>query len=255
MEQPLIHNPEPILWVKEVVKIYQLGGVAVPALRGVSLEVEGGAFVAIMGPSGSGKSTLMNIIGCLDLPTRGSVEIDGIEVSRMTRSQQADIRNKKIGFIFQMFNLLSRATALANVMLPLLYNGEGSAHDQRQRALAALTDVGLADRVTHRPNELSGGQRQRVAVARALVNKPAVILADEPTGNLDSRSGLEIITLLQRLNGEGHTILMVTHDRSIAEHAQRIVYLRDGKIIQDERVAEPRVAQHELERLPPEEEG
>lgn len=250
----LVQSPETILRVREVVRIYQLGGVTVPALRGVSLEVERGAFVAIMGPSGSGKSTLMNIIGCLDLPTRGSVEIDEIEVSRMTRSQQAYIRNKKIGFIFQIFHLLPRATALANIMLPLLYSGEGSADGRHQRALAALASVGLADRVMHKPNELSGGERQRVAIARALVNKPAVILADEPTGNLDSRSGLEIIALLQRLNDEGHTILMVTHDRFIAEHAQRIVYLRDGKIIQDEQVGEPRVAWHELERLPPEEE-
>jgi len=254
VEQVLVQSSETILRAGDVAKIYQLGGMVVPALRGVSLEVGRGAFVAIMGPSGSGKSTLMNIIGCLDLPTRGSVEIDGIEVSRMPRSQQAYIRNKKIGFVFQIFHLLPRATALANVMLPLLYSGEGSADDRRQRALAALASVGLADRVTHRPNELSGGERQRVAIARALVNKPAVILADEPTGNLDSRSGLEIIALLQRLNGEGHTILVVTHDRSIAEHAQRIVYLRDGKIVQDEQVGEPRIAQHELERLPSEEE-
>jgi putative ABC transport system ATP-binding protein len=190
-----------ILSVRNVAKIYELGSIKVPALRGVSLDIEKGSFVTIMGPSGSGKSTLMNIIGCLDRPTEGSVEIEGIETAKMDRSQLAYVRNKKIGFIFQSFNLLPRMSALNNVVLPFLYSDQPKNH-HRERALKLLKSVGLEDRVTHKPNELSGGQKQRVAIARALVNDPAIILADEPTGNVDSRSGLEIMVLLQKLNDE-----------------------------------------------------
>lgn len=236
-----------ILSVRNVVKIYELGSIKVPALRGVSLDIEKGSFVTIMGPSGSGKSTLMNIIGCLDRPTEGSVEIEGIETAKMDRSQLAYVRNKKIGFIFQSFNLLPRMSALNNVVLPFLYSDQPKNH-HRERALKLLKSVGLEDRVTHKPNELSGGQKQRVAIARALVNDPAIILADEPTGNVDSRSGLEIMVLLQKLNDEGMTILMVTHDRSIAQHSQRIIYLGDGKIIREEVVKERKCALEELEK-------
>lgn len=236
-----------ILSVRNVAKIYELGSIKVPALRGVSLTIEKGSFITIMGPSGSGKSTLMNIIGCLDRPTKGSVEIEGIETAKMDRSQLAYVRNKKIGFIFQSFNLLPRMSALNNVVLPFLYSDQPKNH-HRERALKLLKSVGLEDRVAHKPNELSGGQKQRVAIARALVNDPAIILADEPTGNVDSRSGLEIMVLLQKLNNEGMTILMVTHDRSIAQHSQRIIYLGDGKIIREEVVKERKCALEELEK-------
>ena len=235
-----------ILSVKNVVKIYELGSINVPALRGVSMEVEKGSFVAIMGPSGSGKSTLMNIIGCLDRPTEGSVEIEGIKTARMDRSQLAYIRNRKIGFIFQSFNLLSRVSALDNVILPFLYSDQPKDH-HKEKALKLLKMVGLENRIMHKPNELSGGQKQRVAIARALVNDPAIILADEPTGNVDSRSGLEIMTLLQKLNNEGMTILMVTHDRSIAQHSEKIINFSDGRIIREEMVEERRYALKELE--------
>lgn len=235
-----------ILSVKNVVKIYELGSINVPALRGVSLEAEKGSFVAIMGPSGSGKSTLMNIIGCLDRPTEGSVEIEGIKTARMDRSQLAYIRNRKIGFIFQSFNLLPRVSALDNVKLPFLYSDQPKDH-HKEKALKLLKMVGLENRIMHKPNELSGGQKQRVAIARALVNDPAIILADEPTGNVDSRSGLEIMTLLQKLNNEGMTILMVTHDRSIAQHSERIINFSDGRIIREEMVEERRYALKELE--------
>jgi putative ABC transport system ATP-binding protein len=235
-----------ILNVKDVVKIYELGSIKVLALRGVSLEVEKGSFVAIMGPSGSGKSTLMNIIGCLDHPTKGSVEIEGIETSEMDRSQLAYVRNKKIGFIFQSFNLLPRVSALENVMLPFLYSNQPKNHS-RERALEILKSVGLEDRIMHKPNELSGGQKQRVAIARALVNDPAIILADEPTGNVDSRSGVEIMALLQQLNNNAMTILMVTHDSFIAQHAHRVIHFRDGRIVQEEMVRERKCAIRELE--------
>lgn len=235
-----------ILNVKDVVKIYELGSIKVPALRGVSLEVEKGSFVAIMGPSGSGKSTLMNIIGCLDHPTKGSVGIEGIETSEMDRSQLAYVRNKKIGFIFQSFNLLPRVSALENVMLPFLYSNQPKNHS-RERALELLKSVGLEDRIMHKPNELSGGQKQRVAIARALVNDPAIILADEPTGNVDSRSGVEIMALLQQLNDKAMTILMVTHDSFIAQHANRVIHFSDGKIVREEIVRERKYAIRELE--------
>jgi putative ABC transport system ATP-binding protein len=236
-----------ILSIKNAVKIYDLGSVKVPALKGVSLEIERGSFVAIMGPSGSGKSTLMNIIGCLDRPTEGSVEIEGVETTRMDRSQLAYIRNRKIGFIFQSFNLLPRVSALDNVILPFLYSDRPKDH-HRKKALELLRLVGLENRIMHKPNELSGGQKQRVAIARALVNDPAIILADEPTGNVDSRSGLEIMILLQKLNDEGMTILMVTHDPSIAQHSKKIIYFRDGKIIREEMVKERKCALEELEK-------
>jgi len=234
--------------VKDLVKSYRLGAVTVPALRGISLTVEEGTFTAIMGPSGCGKSTLLNILGCLDRPTSGSVEIDGVEVGRMSKSELAAIRSRKIGFIFQTFHLLHQASALANVMLPFLYSSFPK--DRRKaRALELLRSVGLEEWANHKPYELSGGQQQRVAIARALANHPKLILADEPTGNLDSRSGLEIMALLERLNREGMTILMVTHDRQLAEHAERIIHLKDGRILKEEEVRERRKAEEELAKL------
>lgn len=236
-----------ILHVSNVKKIYDLGAIKVPALLGVSLKVEKGSFVSIMGPSGSGKSTLMNIIGCLDHPTEGIVEIEGIETSNMDRSQLAYIRNKKIGFIFQSFNLLPRMNALENVALPFLYSDQPK-NNSREKALTLLKTVGLENRVLHKPNELSGGQKQRVAIARSLVNDPAIILADEPTGNVDSRSGLEIMALLQKVNKEGMTILMVTHDHYIAQHSQKIIHFSDGLIVREEVVQERKCALKEYEK-------
>ena len=232
--------------IKDLVKIYHLEGIEVPALRGVSLTVGEGAFIAIMGPSGGGKSTLLNLVSCLDHPTSGSVEIGGVDTSRMSRTELAALRGQKIGFVFQTFHLLPRATALANVMLPFLYSGYPKAK-RKARAAELLRYVGLEDRMTHRPNQLSGGQQQRVAIARALANNPKLILADEPTGNLDSRSGLEIMALLERLNrDEGMTVLIVTHDRTLAEHAERIIHLRDGVVVKEEDVTERRSAAAEL---------
>jgi putative ABC transport system ATP-binding protein len=216
-----------VIEARNLAKVYKMGDVEVHALRGLSTNVNRGEVVAIMGPSGSGKSTLMNIVGCLDRPTSGDFFLDGVSVSEMNDDELATIRNRKVGFVFQSFNLLSRTTALANVELPMRYSG--LTRGRKERAMGALESVGLSDRLYHRPNELSGGQQQRVAIARALVNEPAIILADEPTGNLDSRSGAEIIDLLLSLNRDrGTTLLIVTHDPDIATHAQRVINIRDG---------------------------
>ena len=217
--------------LENIVKTYQMGQIEVHALQGVSTSIEKGEMVAIMGPSGSGKSTLMNIIGCLDTPTSGSYILDKFEVSQMSDSQLAEVRNKRIGFVFQTFNLIPRTTAIANVELPLLY---GNGTDSRSRALEALAKVGLSERAQHKPSELSGGEQQRVAIARALVNNPSIIFADEPTGNLDSRASREIIGILEHLNREdGITIILVTHEQEIAAHTKRIILLRDGQIVED----------------------
>jgi putative ABC transport system ATP-binding protein len=223
-----------VIEIENVTKLYKMGEEIVHALRGVDLNVHRNEYLAIMGPSGSGKSTLMNMLGCLDTPTSGKYHFSGKNVSTMTDDELADIRNREIGFVFQTFNLLPRSTSLANVELPLIYAGL-SPGVRRERAKQALHDVGLGDRMSHKPNELSGGQRQRVAIARALVNRPSIILADEPTGNLDSRTGEEIMQLLEDLYERGNTIIVVTHEEDIARHARRIVRLRDGLIESDAR--------------------
>ena len=244
----------PVISIRNLVKTYVVGEVEVKALRGVSLDVRRGEFLAVTGPSGSGKSTLMHILGCLDRPTSGQYVLDGQDVSKMTKDQLAEVRNTKIGFVFQGFNLLSRTTALDNVELPLLYSGGKTRASERHRlAQEALTAVGLGQRADHHPNQLSGGQQQRVAIARALITKPTILLADEPTGNLDTRTSVEVMGILQRLNIErGITVLVITHEHDIAEYGTRIISCRDGQIVSDHQVARRRNADEELRALPQE---
>ena len=242
----------PSISVQDLTKVYDLGEIQVRALRGVSVDIEAGEFVAVIGPSGSGKSTFMHILGCLDRPTQGRFLLDGHDVSTLSRNALADVRNKKIGFVFQGFNLLSRTTALDNVELPLLYNGNGMrGKERRRRAHDALNGVGLTDRAGHHPNQLSGGQQQRVAIARALINEPSILLADEPTGNLDSRTSVEVMGIFQKLNTErGITVLLITHEREIAEYGTRIISFRDGKIVSDKPNTVRRMAADEFAALP-----
>jgi putative ABC transport system ATP-binding protein len=245
-----------LIALDHVYKTYQMGDIEIHALRGVSLQIHPGEFVAIMGASGSGKSTMMNIVGCLDRPTRGQYYLDGQDVSKLSKDDLADIRNRKIGFVFQNFNLLSRTSALENVELPMLYLGVKQ-QERAERAKEALELVGLKDRIHNMPNQLSGGQQQRVAIARSLVNRPAIILADEPTGNLDSRTSVEVMDIFQQLNRERSiTVALVTHEPDIAQYASRVVIFKDGRIKNDYEVENPRSAREELDSLPPvEDEG
>ena len=247
---PAMATGEPVVRLVDFRKTYQSGEVEVHAVRGVHLTIMPGEFVAIMGASGSGKSTMMNTIGCLDRPTSGKYLLDGVDVGSLSKNERADLRNQKLGFVFQGFNLLSRTTAAENVELPMLYARPPiPAKDQRSRALAALELVGLGSRAHHTPSQLSGGQQQRVAIARALVNRPKVLLADEPTGNLDSRTSIEIMGIFQKLNEQGITVVMVTHELDVARYCRRIVVMRDGMVRSDEPVHNRSVASHELARL------
>jgi putative ABC transport system ATP-binding protein len=243
-----------VIAVKDLTKIYRMGDHEVRALRGVSLEVEAGEFVAVTGPSGSGKSTFMHIVGCLDRPTGGQYFLDGRDVSQLSKDDLARVRNQKIGFVFQGFNLLKRTSALDNVELPLLYNAKGGfkSGERHKRALAALDAVGLGQRYHHMPNQLSGGQQQRVAIARALINEPSIILADEPTGNLDTRTSIEVMGIFQRLNKErGITVVLITHEVDIAEYGTRLIRFRDGRVVADQAIKHRRNAEDELAALPP----
>jgi putative ABC transport system ATP-binding protein len=241
-----------VIEINDLVKDYRLGEMVVHVLKGISFEIERGDFISIMGPSGSGKSTLMNILGCLDRPTSGVYTLDGISVGNLNRDQLAEIRNKKIGFVFQQFNLLARTSAVENVELPMMYT-DTPARERRERAIKALLAVGLAGREEHQPSQLSGGQQQRVAIARSLVNDPSIILADEPTGALDSRTSLEIMAIFQRLNREqGITMIVVTHDPDVATYSNRSIHFKDGRLRLDERLAQPREARRDLEQLPAE---
>jgi putative ABC transport system ATP-binding protein len=240
--------PRKVIEIRGLTKVYVMGEVEVHALAGLDLDVDEGEFIAVMGPSGSGKSTLMNIIGCLDRPTAGTYILDGVDVSKLDRDERAVIRNAKIGFVFQSFNLLPRTSALENVELPLLYGELGWTREQRRKAaLNALHSVGLAGRENNQPSQLSGGQQQRVAIARALVTNPAILLADEPTGNLDSRTSAEIMAIFQSLNDAGKTVVLITHEPDIAQYSKRIVHVRDGTIQQDERIQQHRVAARGIE--------
>ena len=243
----------PVISTRELVKTYSLGEVKVRALRGVSVDIDAGEFVSVTGPSGSGKSTFMHILGCLDRSTSGQYILDGKDVSTLSKDELAVIRNRNIGFVFQGFNLLPRTSALDNVELPLLYNGDGmKVSERRRRGQDALAAVGLADRFDHHPNQLSGGQQQRVAIARALINEPTIVLADEPTGNLDSRTSVEVMDIFQTLNSErGMTILLITHERDIAEYGSRIVGFRDGHILADHATETRRIARDEMAVMPP----
>jgi putative ABC transport system ATP-binding protein len=240
---------KPLLSVKNLSKAYKMGDVEFYALRNASLDIDKGGFIAIMGPSGSGKSTFMNILGCLDYPTNGEYLLDGQDVLKLSKNELAELRNKKIGFIFQSFNILARTSAIENVELPMLYNSNVNAQERKERAMAALGAVGLADKIKHMPAQLSGGQQQRVAIARSLVNDPVVIMADEPTGNLDTRSSYEIMKIFQQLNDKGITILMVTHELDIAHFAKANVMFRDGRIVSNEVVNDRKNAEEELSKL------
>jgi len=238
-----------VIETEDITKLYQMGQVQIHALRGVSLTVHQGEMLAIMGSSGSGKSTLMNLLGCLDEPTSGCYSLEGMDVSSLTKNQYADIRNQKIGFVFQVFNLLPRTSALENVELPLFYDRTGRIKDPMRKSREALERVGLGDRLDHEPNQLSGGERQRVAIARALVNQPTILLADEPTGNLDTRTSIDVMTVFQDLNDQGMTVILVTHELDIAAYAARVVKLRDGVIIQDMPVEGRRDAKRDLKQM------
>ena len=239
-----------VIDMKDITKVYRIGDIKVNALRGTDFTMREGEFVALMGPSGSGKSTLMNIIGALDIPTSGSYLLENNDISRLNDNQLAEIRNKKIGFVFQTFNLLSKSNVMGNIELPLIYSRKRSAKSREELVSEVIETVGLTEWIRHRPNELSGGQRQRVAIGRALVNDPSVILADEPTGNLDSRTGEEILAIFQDLNKQGKTILFVTHELELAKHAQKIVFIRDGMIINEEKIENPIDAREMLKSMP-----
>jgi putative ABC transport system ATP-binding protein len=239
-----------IISTHHLIKIYKMGDLEVHALRGIDIEIRKSDFVAIMGKSGSGKSTFMNIIGCLDVPTKGDYFLDGVDVEKLNRDELAQLRNRKIGFVFQSFNLLSRTSSLENVELPLMYNNKITSSKMKEKALNALESVGLADRAHHLPNQLSGGEQQRVAIARALVNDPVVILADEPTGNLDTRTSVEVMAIFQKLNEKGITVVIVTHEPDIAAYTNRNVSFRDGKILKDLQIEHPRKASDELLLIP-----